>query len=86
MARNGDTSPAQLVLTVSDDGPGTGESPGFGLGLANIGARLEELYPESHSFRAGPTADGGYRAEISLPLSRAPAVALVPNVIEAQLV
>jgi two-component system LytT family sensor kinase len=37
-ARRGD-----IVLTVSDDGPGISESRGFGVGLANIRARLDEL-------------------------------------------
>jgi signal transduction histidine kinase len=79
-------SPAHLVLTVSDDGPGIGESRGLGVGLANIRARLEELYPGNHTFAAGPTPEGGYRAEISLPLSCDPARTLAPNVLEAQFV
>jgi signal transduction histidine kinase len=74
-----------LVLTVSDDGPGTGESRGFGVGLANIRARLDDLHPGDYTFVAGPTPDGGYRAEISLPLSCGPAVVSAPNVLEAQL-
>ena len=73
------------VITVSDDGPGIAESRGLGVGLANIRARLEELYPDTHTFVAGPTPDGGYRAEISLPLSCEPALAPAPNVLEAQL-
>jgi two-component system, LytTR family, sensor kinase len=64
-----------LVLIVADDGPGIGESRGFGVGLANICARLDELYRDDHTFIAGPTPDGGYRTEISLPLSREPAIA-----------
>jgi two-component system, LytTR family, sensor kinase len=79
-------SPAHLVLTISDNGPGVGESRGFGVGCASIRARLEELYPGDHTFVAGPTPDGGYRAEISLPLSFERAVAPSPNVLEAQLV
>ncbi len=74
-----------IVLTVSDDGPGDGESPGFGVGLANIRARLDELYRDDHRFVTGPTPDGGYRAEISIPLSRDLTVNLVPNVLEAQI-
>ena len=73
------------VLTVSDDGPGTGESGGFGVGLANIAARLDELYPGVHRFVVGPTPDGGYRAEISLPLSRDPVLALARDLLEVQL-
>ena len=75
-----------LVLIVADDGPGTGAARGFGVGLANIGARLDELYRDDHTFVAGPTSDGGYRTEISIPLSRGPAsAASAPNVLEAQL-
>ena len=80
-ARRGD-----IVLTVSDDGPGISESRGFGVGLANIRARLDELYGKDHSFVTGPTPDGGYRAEISISLARTLTVAAVPNVLEAQLV
>jgi two-component system, LytTR family, sensor kinase len=75
-----------LFITVSDDGPGIGESRGFGVGLGNIRARLEELYPDNHGFVAGPTPDGGYRAEISIPLSRHTTTESTPNVLEAQLV
>ena len=80
------TVPAHLVLTVSDDGPGSGESRGFGVGLANIRARLDELYPGDHTFLTGPTPDGGYRAELSIPLSRDVTTESPPNVLEAQLV
>ena len=75
-----------ILLTVSDDGPGIGESRGFGVGLANIRARLEELYPDRHSFVARATPDGGYRAEISIPLSRHMTSESPPTVLEAQLV
>ena len=74
-----------IVLTVSDDGPGIGESRGFGVGLANIGARLDELYRDDHTFIAGPTPDGGYRTEISLPLSHEPAIASARDVREVRL-
>jgi signal transduction histidine kinase len=85
LARDDLVAPAHLVLTISDNGPGVGDARGFGVGLANVRARLDELYPGNYTFVAGPTPDGGYRAEISLPLSPEPALVLVPNVIEAQL-
>ena len=77
----------RLVLRVSDDGSGVSASrDGFGLGLANIRARLDELYRGAHGFRAGRTPGGGFLAEISLPPSPDPAVLASPNVIEAELV
>jgi len=79
-------APTHLVLTVSDDGPGVGESRGFGVGLANIRARLGELYRDNYRFVTGPTPDGGYRAEISIPLSRGMTTESPPNVLEVQLV
>ena len=75
-----------IVITVSDDGPGVGESRGFGVGLANVRARLEELYPDNHRFVAGPTPGGGYRAEISLPLLHGLPIVSSHTVLEAQLV
>ena len=74
-----------LVLVVSDDGTGNGDARGFGVGLANIRARLDDLYPGDYRFVAGPTPHGGYRVEISIPLSREPAMTPVPDVLEAQL-
>jgi len=75
-----------ILLTVSDDGPGVCQSRGLGVGIANVRARLEELYPDTHTFVAGATPGGGYRAEISLPLSRERPIATTPTVLEAQLV
>lgn len=60
----------RLVLTVSDDGPGSSPTAdGLNVGLANVRARLEELYGDNHTFAAGSTVDGGFRAGISLPLT-----------------
>jgi len=75
-----------ILLTVSDDGPGVGQSRGLGVGMTNVRARLEELYPDTHTFVAGATPGGGYRAEISLPLSCERPIATTPTVLEAQLV
>ena len=75
-----------LVLSVSNDGPDTPmPTDGLGVGLANVRARLEELYGHDSRFTAEPTADGRFRAEVTLPLARR----IVPNaparVLEAQL-
>ena len=69
-----------LTLTVSDDGRGaTAPSGGFGVGLANVRARLEEAYGSTHRFVADNFADGGFRAEIVIPLERSEASASVPD-------
>jgi hypothetical protein len=86
-ARDDTAARDELLITVSDDGPGIGAShQGLGVGLANIRARLEELYPDNHKFVAGPTCDGGYRAEIALPLSRELPIASSNTVLAAQAV
>jgi signal transduction histidine kinase len=92
---DGDSSPPalrasarndHLILTVSDNGSGIGTSPeGLGIGLANIRARLDELYPDTHTFVAGPTPGGGFRAELSLPVSSELPVVRPANALEAQL-
>jgi len=61
-----------LTLCVSDDGAGVGgPSKGFGLGLANVRTRLEEVYGSAHRFAAGESAAGGFHAEIVVPAGAA---------------
>lgn len=59
-----------LTLAVEDDGVGlpAGVAPREGTGIANIRARLAQLYPEAHTFTLRPGAPRGTRAEITLPL------------------
>lgn len=59
----------RLVLTVSDDGPGTGAtaSDGLGIGLANVRDRLEARFGDAASIVSGAT-ETGYRTELRLPL------------------
>jgi two-component system, LytTR family, sensor kinase len=65
----------QLVITVSDDGPGVpagsdhGKGQGLGIGLANVRDRLEARFGPGVSFVSGAD-NGGYRTEIRLPLTR----------------
>jgi len=61
----------QLVITVSDDGPGVlqGSSHGLGIGLANVRDRLEARFGPDIGFTSGPVP-GGYRTEIRIPLSK----------------
>lgn len=61
----------QLVITVSDDGPGVpqGANHGFGIGLANVRDRLEARFGHDIGFTSAPVP-GGYRTEIRIPLSK----------------
>ncbi len=64
-----------LVLTVRDDGPGvpagspSGKDHGLGIGLANVRDRLEARFGPEIGFVTG-AANGGYRTEIRIPLTR----------------
>jgi two-component system sensor histidine kinase AlgZ len=62
ISRQGD----RLRVTVDNDTPGPVGMPGAGVGLANVRARLEALYPGSHRFEAGPST-AGWRVAIELP-------------------
>lgn len=63
----------QLVLKVRDNGPGMGntkgqdESQSSGVGLANIKARLEQLYGDRQSFTLGNVKPTGLEATIIIP-------------------
>ncbi|HTU09853.1 MAG TPA: histidine kinase [Allosphingosinicella sp.] len=64
-AREGD----RLRLLVEDDGQAEGAPrPGTGLGLGNVGERLRAHFGERGLLQAGRREEGGYRAEIALPL------------------
>ena len=56
-----------LQIWVKDDGrDGAGAPGGSGLGLRNVEARLNAHFGERATLRAGPLAEGGYRAMISI--------------------
>jgi signal transduction histidine kinase len=59
----------RLVLTVADDGPGTGMagSGGFGIGLSNVRDRLQARFGRLAVVTSG-SAPGGYRTVLRLPL------------------
>lgn len=60
----------ELVLAVTDDGPGPGgtaEQPGEGVGLGNTRARLATLYGARASLTLVRTPEGGARATVRLP-------------------
>jgi LytS/YehU family sensor histidine kinase len=49
-----------------------GEKPdGTGVGLGNVCQRLEARFGPAAKCEFGPTADGGYRVLMTLPLDRA---------------
>jgi two-component system, LytTR family, sensor kinase len=65
---------AELVLAVTDDGPGP-DDPAEGLGLGATRERLATLYGGRARLELGRTAEGGARVEVRLPyreLERAP--------------
>ena len=60
-----------LVLAVSDDGPGfASEAAGRGVGLTNTRARLETLFGERARLEVIRRSEGGTVATIRLPLRR----------------
>jgi signal transduction histidine kinase len=59
----------QLVVRVRDTGVGLSpgsESPG-GVGLRNVRARLQHLYPGAHRFRVSNRNEGGVESLLSIP-------------------
>lgn len=72
------TEGADLVVTVSDNGPGLEYEKqygklegGFGLALQNIRERLSRLYGDAASLSLANGRDGGAVAELRIPLSLA---------------
>src|SRR5262249_4172643 len=66
----------QLVLRVRDTGVGLGpnsESPG-GVGLRNVRARLQHLYPGQHRFRVVNRVEGGVESLLAIPFRGAEVV------------
>jgi hypothetical protein len=64
---------SDVVMTVVDDGPGPGSSShrGTGTSLADLGQRLKLVYNDRASLVAGGADEGGYRAEIRIPVDGA---------------
>ena len=64
----------QLVLEVTDDGPGPGNGSkgGNGIGLANTRARLAQLYPGANRVTLAAGKEGGARLTVEIPYRTAP--------------
>lgn len=62
---------AQLILTVSDDGPGLAAEPGTGVGIANTRARLAALYGGAARLDIANAEGGGAIATVRLPYHEA---------------
>ncbi|MGH9420958.1 MAG: ATP-binding protein, partial [Thermoanaerobaculia bacterium] len=60
-----------LVITVTNNGPGVEAAAESGVGLANTRARLAELYGDAASFTLTSRAGGGAIAEMVLPFRTA---------------
>ena len=57
----------RLILTVADTGRGLTESPGQGIGLANIRERLALLYPGCAALSLEQNVPRGFVARLDLP-------------------
>jgi two-component system sensor histidine kinase AlgZ len=66
-----DVSGDRLLLVVEDDGVGPDGSThrGTGTGLRNVRERLRLVYGEAATLTCGRSLLGGFRAELSLPMS-----------------
>lgn len=65
-------SHGRLHLVVEDDGDGAGGAAGHGVGLRNIRDRLAARYGADAECHWGPRREGGWRAELALPLEISP--------------
>jgi two-component system LytT family sensor kinase len=64
---------ADLVLTVTDNGPGPVSPNGSGEGVANTRKRLQELYGDQQRFELrSASPDGGAIVTVRLPYHTAP--------------
>jgi signal transduction histidine kinase len=63
---------SEIVLTVTDNGPGPGRPNASGEGLANTRKRLQELYGDDQRFELREADDGGAIARVELPFHVTP--------------
>jgi hypothetical protein len=62
----------RLQISVTDDGLGFAETPGEGIGVANIRARLAALYGPAARLELSPEVGAGVTATMSLPVASLP--------------
>lgn len=67
-----------LTLEVRDNGPGVAPDARPGVGVANVRARLEQLYGPQARLELETAPEGGALARVTLPWIAAPAVAASP--------
>jgi two-component sensor histidine kinase len=62
----------QLVITVSDDGPGAdrAKADGCGIGLVNVRDRLRARYGQAGTLTSGKRPEGGFETVLRMPLER----------------
>ncbi|MCJ2179890.1 sensor histidine kinase [Novosphingobium album (ex Hu et al. 2023)] len=63
----------QLVIAVSDDGPGKDRGPkaeGCGIGLNNVRDRLRARFGQAGTLTSGKRPDGGFETVLRMPLER----------------
>ena len=62
-----------LVVVVSDDGPGTPVpgTPSSGIGLTNVRDRLQARYGRAGTLQAGKRLEGGFSTTVRVPLEHA---------------
>ncbi|HET9424005.1 MAG TPA: histidine kinase [Gemmatimonadaceae bacterium] len=61
----------RLVLTVTDDGPGSEADVRPGIGLANTESRLTGMYGANKTLTVGSQPGGGFRVRIDIPFRAA---------------
>jgi hypothetical protein len=63
----------ELIVTIGDDGPGTGKTatPGTGIGLNNVRHRLRARYGEAGQLEIGKRPEGGFQTIVRIPLENA---------------
>jgi LytS/YehU family sensor histidine kinase len=61
----------QLEIEITDTGPGMAATAVPGLGLANVRARLNALYPERASLTLHPNVPRGLKVKVTFPAAKA---------------